>query len=188
MIAHYGCFEDVSAVIDVYPLHSVSCAACFKLWSWSSILVVNLCYGIKGSSCLSIFSHSLPCTGQSLSLTTSHLSYCIPGILALGTYDLVTGPSFPKQVAYSDSLAFQPPIQCPGHESCGVLWVFQPCLCICRWVLPLHHHPLWHVSKRMGIRLVPRGGRPGPESFKAIDTYTCSKNHTNSPFVCPRML
>ena len=38
-----------------------------------------------------------------------------------------------------------------------------------------------------GIRSVPMGGRPGPESFKAIDTYTISKNHTNSPYIHPRI-
>ena len=30
---------------------------------------------------------------------------------------------------------------------------------------------------------VPSGGRSDPESFKAIDTYTYIKNHTNSPYV-----
>ena len=55
----------------------------------------------------------------------------------------------PKQVAYSDSTALQPPIQCAGHDYCKVFWVHQPCLCVCRWVLPLHHHPLWHVTKRL---------------------------------------
>ena len=38
-----------------------------------------------------------------------------------------------------------------------------------------------------GIRSVPRGGRPDPESFKAMDTYTYSKVHTNSPYICPRV-
>ena len=36
------------------------------------------------------------------------------------------------------------------------------------------------------IRSVARGGRPDPESSKAIDTYTYSKNPTNSPYVCSR--
>ena len=35
--------------------------------------------------------------------------------------------------------------------------------------------------------LAPRGGRPDPESSKAIETYNYSQNHTNSPYVCPRM-
>ena len=43
MIAHYGCFEDLSAVIDVYPLCSVSCTACLRfevdhLFSGQSVL------------------------------------------------------------------------------------------------------------------------------------------------------
>ena len=41
-----------------------------------------------------------------------------------------------------------------------------------------------------GIRLVPRGGRPGPESLKAIDTYTYHTihiTHINSPYVSARM-
>ena len=43
------------------------------------------------------------------------------------------------------------------------------------------------LQRDCGIRLVPRGGRPNPESFKTIGIYTYSKNHTNSPYVCPRM-
>ena len=43
-------------------------------------------------------------------------------------------------------------------------------------------------QREWGIRSVCRGGRPDPESFKATDTYTYSKNHTNSPCVCLRML
>ena len=31
-------------------------------------------------------------------------------------------------------------------------------------------------------------GPMGPESFKAIDTYTYSKNYNNSPYECARML
>ena len=38
-----------------------------------------------------------------------------------------------------------------------------------------------------GLMSVPRVVRPDPESFKAIDTYTYSKNNTYSPYVCPRM-
>ena len=38
-----------------------------------------------------------------------------------------------------------------------------------------------------GIRSVPRHGRPDAESLKVIDTNTYSKNHTNSPCVCPRV-
>ena len=43
MIVHYGCFEDVSAVIDVCPLCSVSHAAClsfevYHLYSGQSVL------------------------------------------------------------------------------------------------------------------------------------------------------
>ena len=42
-IAHYGCFEDLSAVIDMCPLCSVLCAACLSfqvdhLFSGHSVL------------------------------------------------------------------------------------------------------------------------------------------------------
>ena len=47
------------------------------------------------------------------------------------------------------------------------------------------HHGMSQWDCRKGS--VPRGGRPGPESFKAIDTYTHRESHTNSPCVCPRM-
>ena len=43
MIAHHGCFEDVSAVIDMCPPCSVSCAACLsfevdQIFSGQSVL------------------------------------------------------------------------------------------------------------------------------------------------------
>ena len=41
-------------------------------------------------------------------------------------------------------------------------------------------------QRNLEIWLVPRGGRPDSESFKAIDTYTYSKHHANSPYVCPQ--
>ena len=52
MIAHYGCFKDVSAVIDMCPLCSALCAECFKLIVY---LVANLCYGIKGATACPLF-------------------------------------------------------------------------------------------------------------------------------------
>ena len=42
---------------------------------------------------------------QGLSLTTSHLCYCIPWILALQTNGLVMEMLLTRQVAYNDSLA-----------------------------------------------------------------------------------
>ena len=82
---------------------------------------------------------------------------------------------------------FLPPTSCAGHDSCRVLLVFQPCLCIFRWVLPLHHHPLQHVTKRLGNKVSAQGWQAWSRFLKAIDTYTHIKNHTNSPYV-PRML
>ena len=64
---------------------------------------------------------------------------------------------------------------------------FQPCLCICRWVLPQHHHhPLWHVKKRPGKRVRAKGWQAWSRFFKTIDTYEYIKNSTNSPYV-PKM-
>ena len=34
MIAHYGCFEDICAVIDACPLCGLSCAACAECLSF----------------------------------------------------------------------------------------------------------------------------------------------------------
>ena len=42
-------------------------------------------------------------------------------------------------------------------------------------------------GREWGIKSVLRGDRPDPESFKAIDTYTYSENHTSSPYLCPRI-
>ena len=53
----------------------------------------------------------------------------------------------------------------------------------CYLYIIIIHYGMW--KRDWGIRLVPRGGRPDSESFKAIDTYTYSKNHTNSPYILP---
>ena len=37
-------------------------------------------------------------------------------------------------------------------------------------------------QREWGIKSAPKGGRPDPQSFKAVDTYTYSKIHTNSPY------
>ena len=113
-------------------------------------LVFTLCYGIKGATGSPLFpnqkipvmhwseprSHNKPCE-----LSCSR-DFGFKG----------KSPSY-FQIVYNDSLAFWPLIQCVGHDSCRVLLVFQPCLHFCRWVLPLHHHPLWHVTKRLGYKV-----------------------------------
>ena len=53
----------------------------------------------------------------------------------------------------------------------------------CLYII-MHYGMLWWD---WGIGSVPRDGRPEPESFKAVDTYTYSEIHTNSPYICPRM-
>ena len=83
--------------------------------------------------CMSIVSYSIDfltqknschCTGQSLSLTTCHLSYCIPRILALGSQWSIYRNSFCQSRLLTTTLwPFQPPIQCTGHDSM-TLWPF----------------------------------------------------------------
>ena len=82
-------------------------------------------------------------------LTTSYLSYCVPGILVLGTNDPDLGTPFAKAgcLQWLSGLS-------ASHSMCRPwflqgLWAFQPFLCVCRWVLPLHDHPLWHATKRL---------------------------------------
>ena len=113
---------------------------------WIIHLVVNLCFGIKGATAYPLF------------LTQK---------IAVMHWSEPKSYNKPFELLCSHNFGFRH----HGHDSCGVLWVFQPCLCICRWVLPPHHHPLWHVTKNWGIRSVPRGGRPDPQ-FKAKDPYT----------------
>ena len=55
MTAHYGCFEDVSVVIDACPLCSVSHAVCLS-FEVDHLLVDNLSYGIKGLLLVHCFS------------------------------------------------------------------------------------------------------------------------------------
>ena len=43
------------------------------------------------------------------------------------------------------------------------------------------------LQRGWGISLALRDERPYPDSFKGIDTYTYNENHTNSPYLCPRM-
>ena len=151
--------------------------------------MVHLHYGIKGLLHVHWFSIRkwLSCTGQNLSLRTSHLCYFFPGILALGASDLVIGTPFAKAGCLQQHLALQPPIQCAGLDSCRVFWFFNLASMSvdgCYLYIIIHHG----MSQRdCRIRLVPRGGRPDPESFKVVDTYTYRKNHTNSPYVCPRV-
>ena len=177
MIAHYGCFEDVSVVIDACLLCNVSCAACLS-FEVDHLLMVNLCYVIKGLLLVHWFSLNqkiVACTGQNLSLTTSHLFYCIPRILALGTNDLAIGTPFAKKVADSDSLALQSTMQCAGHDSCGYYGFFNLASASvdgCYLYIIIHYG---RSQRNWGIRLAPRGGRPNPEFFKTIDNYTYSK-------------
>ena len=54
MVAHYGCFEDVSAVIDACPSCSVSCAGCLS------------------------FEVDLLCSSQSVPLDQSYCLFIVP--------------------------------------------------------------------------------------------------------------
>ena len=123
-------------------------------------LVVNLCCGIKRATACPLF------LTQNIAVMhwSEPKSYNKLFELLHSQYFGFRGPMLqlqeillPKQVAYNNSLALQPPVPCAGHDSCRVLWVLQPCLPICRWVLSLHHHPLWHVMKRLGNKVVACG-------------------------------
>ena len=54
-----------------------------------------------------------------------------------------------------------------------------------RYLYVIIHYGI--LQRNRGIRSALRGGRPDPESFKAVDTYTYSENHTDSPYACPSM-
>ena len=84
-----------------------------------------------------------------------HVLIAIPWILALGANDPVIGTPFQQSRLL--------PVILPGLASLSFntqvmilsefFWVLQPCLCFCRWVLPLHNHTLWHVAMRLGNRV-----------------------------------
>ena len=97
MTVHHGCFEDVSAVIDVCPLCSVSCVA------WLSFEVDHLASGQsviwdqRDIACPLFLNQKIAVMHWSEpSLITNHLCYCIPGIWALGANDPVIGTPFAK--------------------------------------------------------------------------------------------
>ena len=92
-----------------------------------------------------------------------------------------------RQVPYSDSPACSLSFNAQIMVLAGSCGFFSHASASVGWVLALHHPPLWHIMMRVGNTSVLRGGRPEPECFKAIVTYTYSENHTKRPYVCPRM-
>ena len=160
MTAHYGCFEDESVVIDMCPPCSVSHA------TYLSFEVEHLFSGqsgildLKVTACLlfltPMFSYSEnSCHALVRTIVLQQTIWAIAfwGFVLYGPMIHIQELLLPRQVAYSDTPAFHPPIQYAGHDSHGVLLVFLPSLHVSSWVLPLHHHPLWHVTKRPGNKV-----------------------------------
>ena len=159
MMAHNGCFEDASAVIDTCSPCSVMHAACLSF---------EVYHVFSGQSVLwdqRVTARSLFLTPMFLTqkITVMHWSepksynkpfeLLCPRILALGASDLDIGTLSCQSrllmvTLQPFSLLFNVQVMIPVGS-----WVFQPCLGICRQVLPQHQHPLWHVGKRLGNKV-----------------------------------
>ena len=163
--------HDLSVAIDVCPLCSMSCVTCWIfevgcLFWWSICAVGSKGYWLSTvpPPKIAVMHWSEPKSYNELVCLSHSL------ILALGANDLDIGTPFAKAgcLQWLSGLVV-------SHSMCmsWFLWVLQLCLHIC--VLPLHHHPQWHVMKGLGNKVWPRGDRPDSESFKARHTYTYSK-------------
>ena len=100
MIAHYGWFEDVNAVIEMCPPCCVLCTAC-KALKLIIYLVVSLYSAINACSLFLILlfsqsENSCYALVRTEVLQQSTLNYCILGISALGANDLDRGTHFAK--------------------------------------------------------------------------------------------
>ena len=90
---------------------------------------------------------------QILSLRISHLFQLCSLDFGLVANDLAEGIAFDKNWLITMTLW---PCSLPFHVQVQIrvgLTGFQPCLCFCRWVPPLHHHPQKHVTMRLGSRV-----------------------------------
>ena len=56
-------------------------------------------------------------------------------------------------VAYIDSLTMEMYALYACHDSYKVLQAVRPCHCICRWVLPLHHHPQLYIAWYLVVKV-----------------------------------
>ena len=189
VIAYDWCFEDVSAVIDMCPFCSMSCATCWSfevdhLFSGQSVLWNQraIAYPLLLNQKIAAMHWSEP------------KSYNKPFVLLqYQNFDFRAQWS-----GYQNSFC-QSRLLTATHQPCslslnvqvmilaGSSWFFNHASTS---VDGCYLYIIIHYGMSQGdwrIRSVSRGGRPDGESFNAIDTYTYSKIHTNSPYVCPRM-
>ena len=129
---------------------------CMLLWNWWSIqeTILSASGSKRAIICPSISLKIVSCKwsdaksyNEPLGLTAFSAFWFLWPMIQLE--ELLT-----RLVVYNDSPTHWPLIQCTGHDSHGVSWVSQLCLCFWRLVLPLHHHhPQLHVAMRWGSRV-----------------------------------
>ena len=153
MIAHYGYFEDVSAVIDTCPLCNVSHGVCFSLDVDQPFDSQSVVWDQRSYCCLFIINPlifllqkiAVMHWSEPTSYNKSFELLC-SWDFGLGANDLHIGTPFTKAGCLQ---------WLSGHSvSCSrcsswFLWGIHAC----RLVLPLHYHPLWHVTKRPGNKV-----------------------------------
>ena len=101
---------------------------CFEVAIVIQITSINSCWGCN------IWSNPK-------SYNRYYVHFCVPWILEVDSNDLYAGTTNDYFCCF-----FQLPIHVGTHFTCRydshkVLWAVWPCNQICRWVLPLHHHP-----------------------------------------------
>ena len=81
-----------------------------------------------------------------------YVYFCVPWILEVDSNDLHTGTTNDCICCFCQ-LSIHVGTSYTGHDSCKVLWAVWPCCCICRWVLPLHHHPQWYITWYLVVKV-----------------------------------
>ena len=182
----------VNAFIDAYPSWSASLATChyciFSTWNWTVMRSFKVLEDQRGLSSL-LFINLVSCERSD---PKSYHQSCI----------LITFPEFwfwwpmiqlqelllTKPITYSDSPALLFLITCTGNDSCWGLLGFPPCCCFWRWVLPLHHHPPWHIAVKLGYGVGTMWDRPAPKFLKAVNAQACNEYLTKKSHAGPCML
>ena len=121
------------------------CVLCFKRNGHCDLMEVLISYcHSKGS--LIINPKGNVC-GANLSLTTQFMYISVfPGFWKYLLMILVQELLMTTSIAYIDSPSVWVYAPYTGHDSHEVLQAVRPCYYICRWVLPLHHHPQMYIA------------------------------------------
>ena len=189
IIAHDGCFEDVSAVIDTCPLCSMPHSTCWSfkldhLFSGQSVLWDQraIVYPLFLNPKIAVMHWSKPKSYNKLFVLLSLLYFgfrahwsCYRNSFCQSRF--LTATLRPCSLLFNAYVMIL--VESSGFFNHASAYVDG-----CYLYIIIHYGML---QSDWGIRSVPRCWRPDPESLKAIDTYIYNKKHTNRLYLCPRM-